>query len=139
MKIQIIIFASILLGACGSHKGAIKPNPSLADFNKYGEAYYLSIDQLKIGDPKDVVIKEYDDKYESETNDQSREIWIFKSYQATFAIDPVQKLVTVEFMNDSISDVSEKYLRGQKPNVPKQVSADERLCRLKRLHKDGII
>jgi hypothetical protein len=73
----------------------------------------LSIDQLKIGDPKDVVIKEYDDKYESETNDQSREIWIFKSYQATFAIDPVQKLVTVEFMNDRVSDVSEKYLRGQ--------------------------
>ena len=139
MKILIIIFATILLSACGSHKGAIKPNPSLADFDKYGEAYYLSIDQLKIGDPKDVVIKEYGDKYESKTNDQSREIWIFKSYQATFARDPVQKLVTVEFMNDRVSDVSEKYLRGPKSNVSNQASADERLRKLKALHKDGII
>lgn len=94
---------------------------------------------MKIGDSKDVVIEEYGDKYETKSNDQNREVWIFKSYQATFARDPVQKLVTVEFMNDHVSDLSEKYLRGPKSNVPKQVSADERLRKLKKLHNDGII
>tara|TARA_B100000809_G_C14901848_1_gene446557 strand:- start:52 stop:228 length:177 start_codon:yes stop_codon:yes gene_type:complete len=42
-------------------------------------------------------------------------------------------------MNDRVSDVSEKYLRGPKSNVSNQASADERLRKLKALHKDGII
>lgn len=113
MKVLLILLTPILLSACASHKGAIKPNAGLADFDKYGEAYYLFLEQINIGDSKEVVIKEYGDRHESKANAKGREIWIFKSYQATFARDPIQKLVIVEFINSNVSDVSEKYLRGK--------------------------
>ena len=48
----IIISAMLAVSGCASHKGAIKPNSALADFDKYGEAYYLSLDQIAIGDSK---------------------------------------------------------------------------------------
>jgi hypothetical protein len=139
MKQLLVLLTSMSLTACASHKGAIKPNSGLADFDKYGEAYYLSLEQIKIGDSKEVVTNEYGDKYESKTNDKGREIWIFKSYQATFATDPVEKLVIVEFVNANVSDVSEKYLRGKSPTTSKPIAADERLRKLKALHDDGVI
>jgi len=138
MKIFLILIATAVLSSCSEHKGCIKPNPSLADFDKYGEAYYLSIEQINIGDSKELVIREYGDKYVSKINDKGREVWIFKSYQATFATDPVRKLVTVEFINSTVSDVTEKYLRGSNSELPSS-GPEERLRKLKALHDDGII
>jgi len=140
MKNLLILVTLVLLSACtAAHKGAITPNSGLADFDKYNEAYYLSLEQIKIGDPKEKVIAEYGSKYETKKNDKGREIWVFKSYKATFSRDPIQKLVTVEFINSLVSDVTEKYLRDINTVTTKEPSSEEKLRKLKSLRDDGII
>ncbi|HEY0660058.1 MAG TPA: hypothetical protein VGD21_01850 [Lysobacter sp.] len=45
------------------YKGSVKPNWGLADFTKHDEAYYLSLDQIRIGWTKAQVIEEFGKKY----------------------------------------------------------------------------
>ncbi len=139
MRTCLLLIASLIFSSCANHKGAIKPNWGLADFDKYKEPYYLSTEQVRIGSSKEGVIREFGDNYESRINGEGREIWVFKSYQATFATDPVQKLVTVEFINSIVSDVTERYLRGPDSLRPSHSGPEERLRKLKALHDDGII
>jgi len=123
---------------CASYKGTLKPNWWLADFNKYGEAYYLSTEQIKIGDDKDTVEKEYGSKYKAEKDKKGRDIWIFKSYKATAATDPVQKVIKVEFIKDKVTNISEKYTNGGSQSCNVQ-TVESRMRQIQRLYADGII
>lgn len=135
----VIVLAMATVSGCGSHKGAIKPNGALADFDKYGEAYYLSLDQIAIGDSKAKTVEEYGDKYQVKKLDNNREQWIFESYRATFARDPVDKLIYVEFSNGKVVDKYE-IKPGQSAQVPaRQASPIEQIQQLDRLRNDGII
>ncbi|MCP3943535.1 MAG: hypothetical protein GY710_18945 [Desulfobacteraceae bacterium] len=139
MKAVFILFTVIFLTSCASYKGTIRPNWGIADFDKYGDAYYLSTEQIKIGDTKEIVIEEYGNRFKSNTNDNGSEIWSFKSYKATPFTDPVEKIVIVEFTNDLVIDVSEKYIIGQNSVTSTEKRLDEKLRRLKKLLDDGII
>jgi hypothetical protein len=138
-----ILFAAILLGitACANHKGAISPNWSLADFDKYDAAYYLDLDQVRIGDTKDKVIEEYGGDYSvvatRRENEHRFERWKFTSYRATSMRDPVDKYVYVSFKDDLVIGKNEE-LVGR---AAQSGSSDpvERIERLKALRDQGAI
>lgn len=106
----LLLIASV--AGCGGHKGAIKPNAALADFDKYRKAYYLSTRQFAMGATQAQVIKEYGDDYEIvNVNDQDGhklETWKFVSYRATSGRDPVDKLVFVLFRDGLVTRVWEE-------------------------------
>jgi hypothetical protein len=139
IKNILILSLFFLITSCANHKGAIKPNWGIADFNKYNEGYYLSLDQIKIGDSKDIVLKEFGGNYIKSTNEINNEIWSFNSYKATFATDPIEKIVSVEFSNDIVIDLTEKYLIGLNSIVTTEITSDEKLRKLKKLYDDGVI
>jgi hypothetical protein len=142
-----ILLLTVLLGAagCGSHKGAIKPNAGLADFDKYGKAYYLSLDQIKLGDTQDQVMHEYGSDYEvvetKRMDGHQLERWRFTSYRATFARDPVDKYVFVSFKDQLVVGMSEELVG--RSSTPAQTTGSndplDKLERLKRLLDQGAI
>ena len=147
MKI-LILFLTILftVAGCGSHKGAVKPNAGLADFNKYGKAYYLSLEQIQLGYTQDQVTNEYGSDYEviesKTTEDHSFETWRFVSYRATFSRDPIDKYVFVSFRDQLVINKREEWLgRREGPSSQSTNTGDklEKLERLKRLLDQGAI
>lgn len=134
----LVVFITTVVG-CVPHKGAVKPNASLADFNKYGKAYYLSLDQIDIGNSKKEVIEAYGQEYSEDLTPGGLTIWIFESYRATFASDPVEKLVTVVFKNDVVIEKSETYLNASIPVESTEQGIAERLRELKSLRDDDVI
>lgn len=134
----------IFLTCCASHKGAVEPNAALADFDKFDEAYYLSINQVQPGDSKNKVREEYGDKFRREDSGENSEIWIFTSYRATFARDPIDKYVHVRFSGDQVVSIEEVAPNGERleskggnSSAPKSV--EERLKALDRLKTEGLI
>jgi hypothetical protein len=78
-------------------------------------------------------------KYQLKKLGNNREQWIFKSYRATFARDPVDKLVYVEFSSGMVVDKYEK-IPGQSAQVQaRQLSPIEQIEQLDRLRNDGVI
>lgn len=138
-----ILFATLLLSisACANHKGAISPNWSLADFDKYDAAYYLDLAQVKLGDTKDKVVEEYGSDYSvvetKRENEHRFETWKFPSYRATAMRDPVDKYVYVSFKDDLIIGKNE----GLVGRAAQSGSSDavERIVRLKALRDQGAI
>lgn len=122
MKSFNIITASILccLACVGSNaaerKGSVKPNAMLADFNKHDEAYYLSLDQIRVGFSAAQVEDQFGKKYtvvDSQTKEGKKyEKWKFNSYRARQFSDPIDKFVFVEFLDGVVVDATEKSATG---------------------------
>ena len=137
--LSIFIYSSLLLlGGCGTHSGSQKPNFWIADFDKYGEAYYLNTNQIKIGDNKTIVTKEFGTKHETSMAG-SIETWKYSSYRATGFRDPIDKYVYVDFKNDHVIDVREELL-GRR-NTPQTTQPDpfSKLQKLKDMHDSGVL
>lgn len=145
-KFLTLILTAIILSGCGSHKGAIRPNAGLADFDKYGEAYFLDVNQIPIGSSEEHVKSEYGSKFDIVKSDTSSGKllvqWKFTSYRATFATDPIQKYMYVTFIDHRVSSVDEVYV-GKPPKSKKAPASNdgpiEQLEKLKKLHFKGII
>jgi hypothetical protein len=92
----------VAMPAMAEYKGSVKPNWGLADFTKHDEAYYLSLDQIKIGWTEAQVAKEFGNKYRSSESvgpdGKAHKTWRFASYRARMMSDPVDSIVTVEFV-----------------------------------------
>ena len=126
MKSSIPLIAMVLLLICNDsnaseRKGSIKPNGFLADFNKYDEAYYLSVEQLRVGYTKAQVIEQYGEKYsvvESKLIDGKKlETWKFTSYRARQFSDPIDRFVFVEFVDELVVNAIEKPINKSLPEV----------------------
>jgi|GEM_PF-6435163 len=137
---HVLLFGSLFfLSACGTHKGTTKPNWFLADLDKYGEAYYLSVEQVRVGDTKETVINEYGPKYDV-SSDRNTETWTFKSYRATGFRDPLDKMVYVYFENNHVIEVREELIgRGASPVRAQAPDTVDALRQLKGLYDEGII
>lgn len=111
MRMLLVALSVLFLAACGSHKGAVSPNAGLADFDKYGKAYYLDVSQVPIGASEATVKAEFGDEFtviESATVDgRLVEKWKFISYRATFARDPVDKFMFVTLTDYRVTNVEE--------------------------------
>lgn len=111
MRMALVALSVLFLAACGSHRGAVSPNAGLADFDKYGKAYYLSAAQVPIGATEHKVKAEFGDEYEvaeSATVDgRLVEKWQFRSYRATFSRDPVDKFMFVTLTDHRVTNVEE--------------------------------
>jgi hypothetical protein len=144
--LPIVILIAISVAGCGSHKGAISPNAGLADFNKYGEAYYLDVAQVPIGSTEEKVRAEYGDKYEvvesKQVDGKLIERWKFTSYRATFARDPIDKYMFVTLADRRVTNVDEMLVgRSGQPVQQAQPKMDtyEQLEKLKQLHDAKVI
>ncbi len=135
-RIFILFLGVLLISGCGSHTGTRKPNWFVADFDKYGEAYYLDLKQVKIGDNKATVEREYGKKYDVVMNN-GRETWKYASYRTTPFTDPLHKYVYVGFHDDLVIDVSEEYLN--QAHAPKTSDPTETLRKLKKMYDEGIL
>lgn len=142
----ICTFSAAFLTGCGAHKGARQPNVGLADFDKYGEAYFLSIDQVPIGVSEQRVRAEYGDKYEivesAVVEGKLVEKWKFTSYRAKFGLDSISKYMYVTLTDKFVTDVNEVLVEKAKRKKQKQspsLDPYEELSKLKQLHTKGII
>jgi len=133
MKNSTTLIVSVLLlfsnmSDASERKGSVKPNGWIADFNKHDEAYYLSVDQLRVGHTKEQVIKEFGKKYsvvETKLIDGKKsETWKFTSYRARQFSDPVDRFVFVEFLDELVVNAIEKPINKSLPEVS-LVKADQ--------------
>lgn len=145
-KLPVAILIVGALAGCGSHKGAVSPNASLADFDKYGAGYYLSVEQIPTGASEELVKSEYGDGYEvvesKQTDGKLIERWKFTSYRATFMRDPIDKYIFVTLADHRVRNVKEVLLgRSEQPPQQAQPKLDpyEKLEKLKGLHDARII
>lgn len=154
-KIILIIYVSFFVFGCAHHKGSISPNWGIADFDKYGEAYYLDLSQINIGFTKDQVVEEYGDKYfiqkVNNSNTKADFILRFTSYRATSFTDPVEKYVYVAFSQDAVvkkwevfTDKQGRPLSIQPKSLPASSNKNKddeynKLRKLKQLYEDRII
>lgn len=149
------IAASILalasLDASAQYKGSVKPNWGLADFTKHDEAYYLSLDQIRLGWTENQVVEEFGKKFKESSYVDSagitRKVYRYQSYRARMMSDPVDSIVTVEFVDGRVvgakqvpapgSDVVANELKPGTPNEPGKSAA--RLTELKALLDQKLI
>jgi hypothetical protein len=103
---RLSVAAAMLIAAApamAEYKGSVKPNWGLADFTKHDEAYYLSLDQIKIGWTEVQVAEEFGNKYKSSESigpdGKAHKTWRFASYRARMLSDPVDSIVTVDFVD----------------------------------------
>ena len=137
--------------AIAQHKGSVKPNWGLADFTKKDESYYLSLDQIHLGWTEAQVIQEFGNKYKTseyvDLGGVTHKLLRFESYRARMLSDPVDSIVTVDFVNDLVvgakqvpapgSDVQANELTSEK-STPKSAPADK-LKELSGLLEQGLI
>lgn len=134
------------------YKGSVKPNWGLADFTKHDEAYYLSLDQIRIGWTQAQVIEAFGKKYKvveiSEVDGKKHESWRFNSYRARMLSDPVDSSVTVEFIDGVVVNAKQVPAPGSdvQPSelvkmgtAPPQNSISDRLKELQQLLDDKLI
>lgn len=106
MKPAFVVILLVLFSGC-THYGPTKPNWMNADFNKGGEAYYLSAGQIQEGFTKDQVIEEYGPNYKMIPKDENKEIFRYTSYRATFATDPIDRFIYVTFVDGVVTEIKE--------------------------------
>ena len=107
-RLPILVLMILVAGpSIAQHKGSVKPNWGLADFTKQDEAYYLSLDQIQIGWTEDQVAEEFGKKYKSSESvgpdGKTHRTWRFASYRARMLSDPVDSIVTVEFVDGLVA------------------------------------
>ena len=107
-RLPILVLMILVAGpSIAQHKGSVKPNWGLADFTKHDEAYYLSLDQIQIGWTEDQVAEEFGKKYKSSESvgpdGKTHRTWRFASYRARMLSDPVDSIVTVEFVDGLVA------------------------------------
>jgi hypothetical protein len=143
MKSSMTIIAALLLfysngPVAFEHKGSVKPNGWLADFNKHDEAYYLSVDQLRVGYTQTQVIEQYGKKYsivETKLVDGKKlETWKFTSYRARQFSDPVDRFVFVYFIDGLVVNATEKPVDNSLSEVS-LVKAESAAAKLKQLQE----
>ncbi len=129
---RLLVLIVVLMAAApamAQYKGSVKPNWGLADFTKHDEAYYLSLDQIQIGWTEAQIIGEFGKKFKSTESTGAdvriHKTWRFASYRARMLSDPVDSIVTVDFVNGIVvgakqvpapgSDVQPSDLSAQPP------------------------
>ena len=112
----------------------------------------MSLDQIRIGWTKAQVIEEFGKKYRviesNEKDGKNHESWRFASYRARMMSDPVDSLVTVEFVDGVVVNARQVPAPGSdvQPSelvkagaAPSQVSVGDRLKQLQKLLDDKLI
>ena len=150
LPILVVMFV-VAIPAIAQHKGSVKPNWGLADFTKHDEAYYLSLDQIQIGWTEDQVAEEFGKKYKSSesvgSDGKTRKTWRFNSYRARMLSDPVDSIVTVEFVDGLVAGAKQVPAPGSDvlpselaaPSAQSTTTPAERLNALKELLDQKLI
>jgi len=146
----LVVVLAVATPAMAQYKGSVKPNWGLADFTKHDEAYYLSLDQIQLGWTEAQVTGEFGKKYKSSESvgpdGKAHKTLRFASYRARMLSDPVDSIVTVEFVDGVVIGAKQVPAPGsdvQPSELPassaQPITPADRLKELKELLDQGLI